>query len=474
MRSDELPQKGAPEVSGGPFLAFSLANVGQAIAALRAYQWPRELRRMDESVRGWREHYERCLVLLKETREPGDDWPLQRYPEGWFERAHQVLAELGQALEVGFDCHFPERSNSNLRTLAATLRIAAADPASLTGRQVGLARRILLDSEARRGEVGSPQRQRQESRDPEALRARLIARLETLVPESPIDNLELALAPVDGQPVPAPLAERVRRAWRASLPELIQHHVVNSPYDLTKALQVWTELALQQPPEKLDLGATLAVVWTAFPHFEWPQKTLEGWNRLLAHQGRALRLQSSELPPSEDHLQLVRKTIEGSRGTLYHSYFQLPPSAPETTQQLELLCSQRASERFGSEQRLAAVEELILLTSVEQWPLWRELSPSFDPHLSVQALLQWLSREMQRPVHRKYQRWQRHKKLAHTWRRLVFFVSLLDRDGTAEWLRDGFAAPDPMPPALAAALGKLLDGVSSDAPTGWCGEKAFL
>ncbi len=473
-------EKGSSSSLGGPF-AFSLATVEEAMAAIRDYQWPRELRRMDESLRGWRVHYERCLALLQETREPDDDWPLQHYPTDWRGRVEEALKGLEEALGEGFDCHFPERSNSNLRTLAETLRTAATEPESLSGRQVGLVRRILLDSEQRWGTPGSAQRrealeQRQAPVDLETVRDTLIARLQQLDPKSAIESLEEILAPVAGQPMPRPLAERARRAWKATLPELIRDDVVDSPYDLGRALQAWTRIALQQPPEGVDLKELLRVVSTAFPQVGWEPETLEDWNRLLQHTGRSLRLKCPDEPASKGHLELARRTVEGARDTLYQRYFGLPLTAPRSVADLEQLCQERARARFGTEQPGAAAEELRLLVGGDLWPLWLELRPELDALSLAGRTLGWMAREMGRPVHRKYQRWQRHRRLAHAWQKVVVFLSLAHPELAREWLEQSPFTPDELPPRLRDRLTDLARGEAPLAriPTGWCGEQTLF
>lgn len=472
--------KGSFSSPGEPFV-FSLATVGQAMSAVRAYRWPRELRRMDESLRGWRLHYERCLNLLQETRESGDDWPLQRYPDGWSRRVDEALADLRRALEDGFDCHFPERSNSNLRVLADTLRQAADRPETLSGRQVGLVRRILLDSEKRWGTPGSAQRsaalrQRHSEGDREALRQALLERLGGLNPDGAIEELDEILGPVAGQPLPEPLATRARRAWKASLPELIRDDVVDTPYQLARALRAWIAMALEQPAQRADVEGLLRVVWTAFPQASWETETLADFNRLMQHTGRSPRLQAAELPISETHLELARRTASAARETLYARYFDLPRSTPTDLSTLERLCRERARVRFSTEQPGAVTEELRLLTGDELWLLWLEFRPDLDALSLAGRTLSWIAREMGRPVHRKYQRWQQHKRIALAWRRMVFFLSLVPSDLAREWLERPPYTSQELPGSLAERLRELAGGETPPdrVPTGWCGEQTLF
>lgn len=209
-------------------------SVGQLREVLSAYESPLELQRMGESLRLWRPYYEELLALLAETCE--QNWPLQSYPQGWSARVEATLDELGEKVYADPACGYPQRGGSNLRQLMSILGQAAEAPESLTGRQVGLARTILADSEQRWGPIGSGGRARAlQSRldslpqvEPGRLIAVLLKRLEPFDPEEGLEQPCSVLSPVDGEAVPEAIRDRVLRARTGTLDQLIEWGLLGS------------------------------------------------------------------------------------------------------------------------------------------------------------------------------------------------------------------------------------------------------
>lgn len=456
------------------------STVAQVAAQVRTYRRPRELRRMSEAVHGWRGYYEMFLKLVAETRE--QDWPFQNYPAGWSERARSAVWDFQAALGDGFDCHFPERASSNLRQLSQCLELAAARPQTLCGRQVGLVRRILTDSEARWGPIGSEQRTRAVAQRSEgggeqfeAARESLLERLSCLEPQGGIQDLESLLAPTDrGIPIPAPLAERVRRAWLAPAAELVKTGVIESPHGLAQVSGQWTDQALRGDSSREALRAMVELAWSAFPQADL-SATIADWNRLLLAAGSPTCLTEARQPGPE-HLHLARATALSAQGTLYESYYALPTGQLLDDRlkpnQLWELCRDRARARFGDQPQAGQiVEELRILTSQGLWALYTELRPALDPMACARKILAVIAGELKVPCPRKYQRWQRHKRIAHAWQRLVFFLSLVSPESLERFAEQhlGGYIEGTTRQAVSALLADLRKPPKpSQVLTGWC------
>jgi hypothetical protein len=414
---------------------------------------------MAEAVHGWRAHYETLLQLAAETRQEG--WPFQFYPPGWAERAGAAVARFREALEASFDCHYPQRATSNLRQIGQAIELAAQQPGSLSGRQVGLVRRMLADSEARWGSLGSAERRqtvasRQNGSEGAAFehaRLALLKRLQALEPKSGVRDLAALLGPTDGGlAIPQPLAQRVRRAWLATPGELVRAGVLASMHDLTIVSGQWTDAAADAGPSEA-LGDMVSLTWSAFPHAAPLDPLLENWNRLLALSGSDLRLAGSGGATSL-HLQLAQTTLGAAAGTLYARYYSLPSKVGDLTH-LEELCRQRARQRTAVADPPPGHirQELRILTSHGLWPLWVEVRPTIDPLSCAHQTASWIQGQLGRPCSRTYQRWQRHKRVAHAFQHLVFYLSLVAPAQLEEFLgRYLTGSPDIASKALAGML----------------------
>lgn len=451
--------------------------MAEVIEGVARYRPPRELRRMTEAAQQWRPHYENLLSLAAETYQQG--WPFQQYPEGWPERAAAAAAALQGALRAAPECHYPERTDSNLRHLSRCLAQAAQDPASLSGRQVGLVRQIVADSQARWGPLGSASRaaalaarQAEGANSFETARTALLDRLGRLPPTGGIGDLDSILAPTAaGLAIPAPLARRVKQAWLAPVSELLSSRIVSSMAALEEIYGHWTRRALARGEARPGavLREMVAQSWSYFPQEPPGRLTLDRWNLLLERSSTPLRLAPPSLESLDTGLALARAAARASQGTVYQRYFSLPVERllEPTTGPDDLLeiCRERARQRFDAEPGPGPmIEELRLLTSDGLWALQEVVRPSLDPRGAAWRCLLYLGRELSRPCPRQYQRWQQHRRVAHAWQRLVFFLSL--------------AGPDALRPFIDEAHSKglgppeLLKGLLQSPPlrnvlTGW-------
>ena len=440
-----------------------LHTVEEVIARVAAYQPPREMRRMTESLLGWRAHYEAFLELAAETREEG--WPFQTYPSGWSERTRQALRAFQQALDKeDYACHFPERSSSNLRQLSQALEIATRDPSTLQGRQVGMLRRILIDTEARWGALGSARRaaarRMDESHDFERGRSLLLERLKSLDPQYGIEDIDAFLNP-DPVPIPAPLAQRVRLAWHARPGELLRHGVIDNPNALRKVALPWAQQALEKGEPREALRSMTATAWTWFPQAEALDSTV--CNRLLRASASPVQL---EVDSSDAALELALITSRASRDRLYGRYYQIPALPPDTTlEQLENHCDERARgpELDKEPHRLQLAEQRRILTSAGLWPLWRELQPEIDPLMCAGGVYKAIIGELRAEPTRRYRSLQQSRRIAWMWQRMVFFLSLASEDDLAHFVEQ---RRETCPPTLRKALTELTSACPSPV-LGW-------
>src|SRR5262249_4366274 len=90
-------------------------------------------------------------------------WPCRRYPEDWKARAQQLLDDDSRARAAHGLCGKSDRPRENYPRLRGHLQQALSG--SLTGRDVGMIRKILASVNEKRGLPGSPElaelRQRQ-------------------------------------------------------------------------------------------------------------------------------------------------------------------------------------------------------------------------------------------------------------------------------------------------------------------------
>ncbi len=448
-------------------------DVGWLRERVRSYRAPEELRRMSESLGAWLPLQETLLDLIAQTRVDG--WPYQSFSPDWGERGQSVVNRLYELLSDEVACHFPQRTTSSLRELADQVEQAVADPAGLSGRQVGFARRILADSEERWGPIGSPERARalaaRESDLPvlEEARVKLSDRLTRLPAHGGVENLETLLAPLpSGRKIPRRLAEEVLRCQIGSPRKLVDQHVLNDARDLGAIVRDWvagllrrsahSQMTLPQnrmlgdlysshtgeafeelpwvrpifsPPSPVAAGELaremLALCWERFPE-QWEPEELvrEVWT-LLAWSGFA--------PPG--HVELVNLTRRSAQGLLYDRYYSISGIEILDKEALLEFCRERAASRGKPEEMPEARlrEELRIMDAGGLWIFWNRLRPEIDPGRAATRIVRSLLALWERPRLRKNQRWQRHRELARLWQRLMFFLSLLPTEGLESELK---------------------------------------
>jgi hypothetical protein len=82
-------------------------------------------------------------------------WPCRHYPADWASRARQLLMAYGHARAQHTLCGKPEKAKENFARLRTYLAMCSNDPSAVTGRDVGMIRKILASYVTRHGAPGS-------------------------------------------------------------------------------------------------------------------------------------------------------------------------------------------------------------------------------------------------------------------------------------------------------------------------------
>lgn len=200
-------------------------------------------------------------------------WPCRHYPPGWKERAQGLLGE----------CAAPGiASHRGIVELVELLRRCAADPTTLTGREVGRIRLQLARHLSRWGGADSERRQRVRAAQAKQvaaplhrdLAAAVDRRLAECVQELGVEAIDLILRPVAAEEagpsiarpaeLPATIRRKVERCTYAPPAELIERGVITSGETLARiAPQITSGLraaALSDPA----VGRLYAATYRAF------------------------------------------------------------------------------------------------------------------------------------------------------------------------------------------------------------------
>jgi len=157
------------------------ATAGEVVRALQGVQPHPGVVSMREATAVWTPLYDRLVALFLETVEgevPGlareadgslkraangqpvvlGGWPLRHIPDGWRERAEGLLADESAARAAHPLHRRQARGRENHARLHRSLETWVRDPAALSGRDVGMLRRVLASFVSKHGPPGSARR----------------------------------------------------------------------------------------------------------------------------------------------------------------------------------------------------------------------------------------------------------------------------------------------------------------------------
>ncbi|HEX8702586.1 MAG TPA: hypothetical protein VF815_27380, partial [Myxococcaceae bacterium] len=288
-----------------PSAVVRLQPVSKTVEQLDEVQPRPQIVKMNETLRVWNRLYDRTVALFLETvqgelpsletqngelvRRPDGQpraqggWPCKLWPEGWNERARQVLQDYRTERQQHTTSGKPDHPKGNFSRLRGFLERCVADPRSLTGRDVGAIRKILASYVTRHGAPGSEQLRRvREAQAQMAERptgkelAMLMAgRLRGLPGDEGLSTLDIATAPVSqdesaktrvtaGYPIPPQLVTKVERSLEAPIDQLVERQVITSSEVLATVLPQITSQVGAAGIEDPDLRRLYAAVYAAF------------------------------------------------------------------------------------------------------------------------------------------------------------------------------------------------------------------
>src|SRR6185437_779580 len=161
-----------------PSAVVKLRSTAETAGDLKALRPRPQIAKMNEALLVWAPLCDRAASLFLETvegeaprlrtdamgalvrREDGHPfidggWPCKCYPAGWADRARALLHHYATAREEHKLCGKPERAGETLAVLLGHLDRCSRDPTSLTGRDVGMIRKVLASFVTAHGIPGS-------------------------------------------------------------------------------------------------------------------------------------------------------------------------------------------------------------------------------------------------------------------------------------------------------------------------------
>lgn len=283
-----------------------LESVGTVISRLRSIQPNPLILAQREAIQVWMPLYEKLVALFLETvrgeapgiqpdsegrwasRETGrfyliGGWPCLNYAADWRERARTVVAAIVQARAAHKLCRRPDDARDSFARLLGYLRKCSDDPASLTGRDVGMIRLILARHVASRGLPGSPQHETASARQLSQIVkpmlhqvAGIVAqRMGNLPADVGLDDNTVILQPVSaheadttgvavGTEVPVSIAGKVERCLCDTSDVLIERGIVTSGETLARVIPQFTASLRASAFGHPQLRALYAATYRAF------------------------------------------------------------------------------------------------------------------------------------------------------------------------------------------------------------------
>ena len=258
-----------------------LQSIGETAKALRATKQQPHVLAMNEALAVWAPLYDRAVALFLETVEDG--WPCRTYPAGWADRAKTLLDDYARARVSHWLCGKPERKKENFARLRGYLAIAASDASRLTGRDVGMIRKILVSFTARHGAPGSARHGALHARQAEvaaipthgALRAVVVERLAGLPPDDGIPAIDMVGGVVtaeeaahfgvpSGSAMPDSVARKLQRSLEGPVEDLVAQGVIPSAEVLGVVLPQLTSRVRAAGLSDPDLRRLYSAVYGAF------------------------------------------------------------------------------------------------------------------------------------------------------------------------------------------------------------------
>jgi hypothetical protein len=234
-----------------------LQDVGKTIADLHAIKPNTRVLAQKQAVRVWLPLHDRIVALFLET--VVNDWPCQRYPDAWPQRALALLSDYSELKKEQTPGGKTERKNGHAAQLRELLGKCARNPDRLTGREVGRIRLMVNRYLAKRGAPDSPacvESRRRQAAEVDIPTFHAIAR--AVAPrlekhrrvdglddvshlEEPINEEEAARSGVpSGTSIPPSIRRKVERCLNETVAVLIERGLIISGETLARTLPQMT------------------------------------------------------------------------------------------------------------------------------------------------------------------------------------------------------------------------------------------
>jgi hypothetical protein len=292
-----------PEPSGD---GVSVQPASAVNASLRSHQPKPAIAAMNEAIRVWTPLYDRAVELFLETVE-GDvpriatsetgqlvrradgnpivegGWPCRRFAADWAERARSLVEQYERERATHRLSGKPEKAKENFARLRGYLVRCAVDPGALTGRDVGMIRKILASYVTRHGAPGSERLAKTRAAQVRIAAlpahhelARVLAdRIEARGASEGLPDVDHCLVPLTPQEAaglgaetastfPPSLVEKAMRCLEAPIETLIARHLVRSSEGLAILLPHLTAQIRASAIDQPELRRVYESVYRAF------------------------------------------------------------------------------------------------------------------------------------------------------------------------------------------------------------------
>jgi hypothetical protein len=229
-----------------------LQDAGTVAKDLRKVKTKVEIEKHREAVFVWSPLQDKMVALFLETYQ--DEWPCQQYPEGWMERARDVLKQYDRVKIQHKLCKKRRRHGGSFDILLTALHRCVQKPNLLTGLDVTLVRKVIAGIAKKRG---LPESERlmtlrsnqatQMAKPTTAELARVLAERVSALPTDEGFNVFELDYPVTveeaqrfnlpaGESFPDALKEKLRRGHEAPAAELVKLGAIGSAEVLAKLI----------------------------------------------------------------------------------------------------------------------------------------------------------------------------------------------------------------------------------------------
>ncbi len=271
-----------PSLRPCPFGAqVHVQDVQQTIDDIARIKPDPRLLAQKEAVEIWAPFHDRVVALFMETIVA--DWPCRTYPDGWSQRTTELLGEYTELRRAHGFCNKPEKANHHVSQLRQYLATAAAQPQSLTGRDVGRIRLIIHRYVEKRGLPGSEMctnfrsRQRKDVSKPlfYDLGKVVVSRLKKQPASEGLDDASQVQRPVDaeesrtfrvpiGSSVPEAIQRKVERCLNETVAVLVERGLITSGEALARVLPQMTAALRAAGISDPSLRRLYAAIYRAF------------------------------------------------------------------------------------------------------------------------------------------------------------------------------------------------------------------